>query len=219
MRISTHGRPVRPARLLSAMAAIVAAGAAGLAVTGPAAAAARPAPAIAARPQTGPGHATLIPRPGSRADDSFPLTNYNSGKCLGTTNGGSNVNAIQWSCNGNPDQQWHWGDTLGGYVIDPNGDFIAAYPLMNGNNNQCLGVLGGSTKEGANVVAWSCNGHDDQYWALDPLITCTKNGAAYNPFINLNSGQVLGVSGNSTSNGASAVQWDYQNACNNQFWG
>ena len=38
------------------------------------------------------------------------------------------------------------------------------------------------------------------------------------PIENLYTRYVIGVAGNSTSNGASVVQWAYQNLCNNQFW-
>jgi len=44
-------------------------------------------------------------------------------------------------------------------------------------------------------------------------------GKDYRYFVNLNSGLVLGVSGNSTAQGAPVVQWANQGTLNNQLWG
>ena len=132
------------------------------------------------------------------------LVNYNSHLCLGIAGGRANARAVQWNCNNSANQAWHWGAEYGnsGY-----------YQLVNGDN-QCLGIRGGSTAVGAQVVGWNClPGHRDQYW-YTPGLTC--NG--YYPIANLKSGQVVGVSGNSRSNGANVIQWTYQKTCNNQFW-
>jgi hypothetical protein len=158
---------------------------------------------------------TSLPSPGST--DAFQVYNYNSGLCLGITGGEDKAPAVQWTCLGtsHPDQYWHWGTTVGGYVVDPDGNVLPAYQLINGDG-ECLGIEGGETTEGADAVGWTClgTGHPDQYWALDTYISCS----GYNPLIDLNSGYVLGVLGNSTKVGASVVQWAYQGVCNNQFW-
>jgi endoglucanase len=146
-----------------------------------------------------------LPAPGASAA-SFEVINYNSGLCLGVSGGKNDQDAVQWTCNGHADQQWHWGSQ--------NASYPGWYQLVN-NVGSCLGVTGGSASEGARVVGWTCDGstHYDQYWAPQ-----AENCGGYVPLENLNSGYVLGVSGNSTAVGADIVQYAYQGVCNNQFW-
>ena len=133
------------------------------------------------------------------------IVNFNSGDCLGITGGADDAPAVQWTCNGAPDQTWKAGDEYGdtGY-----------FQLVNGDG-QCLGVLGGSTGEGASVYGWTCLGpsHPDQYWTW-----ATSSVNDYRYLVNLNSGLVLGVLGNSTAQGAPVVQWANQGTENNQLW-
>jgi hypothetical protein len=209
---SGHRRWARPSRLLSAAAAVLAAVACGLGATGPAGAATAAGPhRTAALPRAS---LTAVPASGVRPDQSFEVINLNSGKCLGTSAGQDNADAVQWTCNGAANQQWHWGNSYGGSLY---------YQLKNGNdggNDQCLGISAGSAKEGADAVAWTCGGtsHPDQYWYAVDVTGCGT------VLYNLNSSYVLGVAGNSKADGAHAVQWAYQGACgynqsnNNQFW-
>ena len=132
------------------------------------------------------------------------LVNYNSHLCLGIAGGRSDARAVQWNCNNSANQAWHWGTEYGN----------SGYDQLITGDGQCLGVRGGSTVVGAQVVGWNClPGHRDQYWYM-PSLSCS----GYYPIANLNSGQVVGVTGNSKSNGANVIQWPYQNKCNNQFW-
>jgi hypothetical protein len=94
------------------------------------------------------------------------------------------------------------------------------YQIVN-DHNQCLGVAGGSTAQGARVVGWNCLGtsHPDQYWMVNFGYSCsTANSPLYYPIFNYKSNRVLGVSGNSTAVGAAVVIWDFQLTCNNQYW-
>jgi hypothetical protein len=148
-------------------------------------------------PNPGSKYGTLIP---------FDVFNYNSGLCLGISGDANDQPAVQWGCNVNADQRWHWGSQ--------NSSYPGWYQLVNANGS-CLGITGGSLNQGAQAVGWSCLGssHYDQYWTPLPY-SC--NG--YIPLEDLNSGYVLGVSGNSKTQGAAVVQWGYQGVCNNQFW-
>jgi hypothetical protein len=193
-RLRTEGR-----RTL-ALAALPVIAAAAVLATSPVSAQASAAPAVAPR-HTG-GH-------GLRPDTAFPpgafsLLNYNSLLCLGINSSGD---AGQWYCTYQNDQAWHQGAQYGssGY-----------YQVINAKG-QCLGVSGASKSEGARVVGFSClSTHKDQYWTVRTSVSCS----GYYPVYNYNSGLVLGVSGNSLSNGAAVVQWPYQGKyCNNQFWG
>jgi hypothetical protein len=163
-----------------------------------------------------PGHGSRpVHHPRSAVPDvntsaSFQIFNWNSGLCLGIYQGHHDAPALQWGCNGNPDQSWHWGN--------PDFPGSAWYQLVNGDG-QCLGVAGGSLSEGARVVGWDCLGpnHPDQYWTPDG--NQTGLCGAYSYLDNGNStGYVLGVGGNSTAWGAPVVQWEPQGVCNNQFW-
>ncbi len=83
-----------------------------------------------------------------------------SGKCLGISGGSTalGAQAVQWDCNGNPDQTWYFrwtGRNNGGWPI---------YNIVDYNSGLCLGVSGGSTSVGANVIQWTCNGNSDQEW-------------------------------------------------------
>jgi hypothetical protein len=139
-------------------------------------------------------------------DSSFEVINYNSGLCLGISGDKNDSNAVQWGCNGHADQTWHWGSQ--------NPSYPGWYQLINANGS-CLGVLSGSTSQGAQIVGWSClgSGHLDQYWT--PV---NASCSGYVPLANLHSGYVMGVTGNSFNQNANVIQWAYQGVCNNEFW-
>jgi Ricin-type beta-trefoil lectin domain-like len=205
-RASAETVAVRPAPIAgrSAIKRVAAATMIAVATTAAAALTCLPAVAASAVPATVGIHDGAIDASLHLSAYGEYLVNYNSHLCLGIAGGRANARAVQWNCNNSANQAWHWGAEYGnsGY-----------YQLANGDN-QCLGILGGSTAVGAQVVGWSClPGHRDQYWYM-PGLTC--NGDY--PIANLKSGQVVGVSGNSRSNGANVIQWPYQKKCNNQFW-
>jgi hypothetical protein len=133
--------------------------------------------------------------------------------CLGITGGDSNAPAVQWTCDaGHPDQEWYEGAEYG---------TTGFYQLKNATGSgQCLGVAAASTAEGAQVVGWDClPSHLDQYWY--PLASC--GDGAYEAWLNLGAWTagkeyVFGVTGNSNAVGAPVILWQYQGACNNQYW-
>src|ERR1700761_36798 len=135
----------------------------------------------------------------SAAPSTFDLVNYVSHYCLGITGGASDAAAIQWACTESADQTWHWGSQYG----------TSGYDQLINNNNQCLSIAGSSTAEGADVVTAACNLHRlDQYWST------IYYGGGYSWFVNYNSGQVIGVLGGSTAQGAAIVQWVWQDSPN-----
>lgn len=191
------GKP-RRLRLLVIASVIGLGGALGLAAAPASAATAQHASTPSA---TGSGQAARITA-GTPID---AIVNYHSGLCLGITGGEDDAAAVQWTCNGHPDQQWSVGGTnSAGY-----------YQLVN-DDGECLGVAGGATAANSEVVGWSCLGtsHQDQYWYVDTSISC----GGYYPIYNYKSGRVLGVSANSTAVGAAVVIYGFQDTCNNQFW-
>jgi hypothetical protein len=120
--------------------------------------------------------------PANAASADFTVINAQQEMCM-TSGGASDTVATEYSCNYSPNQYWYWDDEDGG---------TGYYQLRNEATNQCLGVLGGSTAKGAEVVVWQClgTGHPDQYWQEQQLYPF--NGVTFTLF-NANSGQVLQV--------------------------
>jgi hypothetical protein len=194
-RLGTWGR-----RTL-ALAALPVIAATAVLATSPASAQASVTPAVAPRHAAGHGRPDTSFPPGT-----FTFVNYNSSLCLGINGSGD---AGQWPCTYVNDQAWHQGAQYGN----------SGYFQVINVNGQCLGVSGASRSQGARVVGFRCiSSHPDQYWTVNTSVTCIKSGITFYPIINKNSGQVLGVAGNSLSRSAAVVQWPYQSICNNQFW-
>jgi len=150
----------------------------------------------------------LNPLP-AKAADGTPLWNWNARKCLGVL-GGNMTNGtpvVQWTCNGNPDQQWQV--TVGG----------AWAQIRNIQNpGKCLGVINSTTYNGSNLVIWDCNGNLDQSWALQfhtvaSPIECfniyNENAWLAALFVLGASPKVVGILGADPGDGAQAVLWDY----------
>jgi len=146
-------------------------------------------------------------RPGivSAQADYWTWRNANSGKCLGVAGGNmtNGTKIVQWDCLGpsHPDQYW-----------SPVGINDGAYYQFHNlsNPNKCLGVPGGSTNAGAQLVIWDCLGqdHPDQFWAVISASYLNPNDSDF-VIVNNNSSLVIGVGGGLTSNGAPVVQWPW----------
>ncbi len=81
-----------------------------------------------------------------------------SGKCIGTDLGDAPVGGyiVQSRCVGSPGQLWVRKDAIGGYVF------------QNVANHLCLDVPRGSLANGAQLIAWVCNGGTNQAWRYMP---------------------------------------------------
>ena len=107
------------------------------------------------------------------------------------------------------------------YSAAPGTGTVQEYYADFNYSGMCVGVAGGSTSNGANLVTWECNGSNDQSWQLKKA---EDYGAPYTGcyvFINQNSGQVMGVAGGTVNNGAKVIQWPfYQSPAfhADQFW-
>lgn len=69
-----------------------------------------------------------------------------------------------WPCATGNDRIWHWDYNSGLNRFDASNNEY--FRLMN-NNGQCLGVAGGSTTQGSQVVGATCVNHNDQFWFWD----------------------------------------------------
>jgi hypothetical protein len=167
------------------------------------------APASTPRYVTVPGPASTT---AVSATDPFSLVNLGAdGKCLGINSSGD---AGDWTCTFANDQSWHTG-------LQWDGD--SGFYQFKNTGGQCLGVSGASMAAGARVVGFTClTSHMDQYWALIPYSNaCEGSDCAY-VVEDLNSGDILGVAGGSTANGAAVVQWPWDgvttDSAANQVW-
>jgi hypothetical protein len=131
--------------------------------------------------------------------------NLNSRKYLDVSNVSHDNGATlhQWAYTGALNQWW---DTRNNNSFG--GSF---FQLASANSGKCMGIIGGGTGQGAQVVQWDCYGrdHPDQYWAYVPTGAYVGDNPVWE-IVNLNTGMCLGVTGGSTSIGAPVVQW----ACN-----
>jgi phosphoribosyl-AMP cyclohydrolase len=114
----------------------------------------------------------------ANATTYYTLYNPSTTLCL-TSGGDTDTPATEYSCNGSENQEWYWGSEEGTSGFSE---------FKNRTTGQCLGVLGGSTAAGAEVVVWSCqSGAENQYWnaetgyfvaSPDWLVFFNYNGAS-----------------------------------------
>ncbi|MEV5748165.1 RICIN domain-containing protein [Actinoallomurus sp. NPDC052308] len=103
---------------------------------------------------------------------------------------------VQWSCyNGRANNQQF--QTI--YYKTWKG--VKEVQIMNMHSRLCLSVNGKSTKNGAYVNQWSCNGADNTLWAI------YKADSSSYVLQNMWSGKCLDVAGNSNKNGAWLTQY------------
>jgi Ricin-type beta-trefoil lectin domain len=135
------------------------------------------------------------------------IVNVGSHLCLGITGGKQDAEAVQYTCEAAANQEWYWGSTISSVFRQLKNRAF--------NGDQCLGVAGGSTGEGAEVVGWTClgTGHPDQYWWAE----VDGADAPIGPIENYHSHRILGVSGASTKAGAEIVQWNWTGAANQEW--
>lgn len=126
------------------------------------------------------------------------FVNFSVDRCIGIAGGNAGI----YTCTFINDQAWKViaSKTVGGNI----------YAQVENQKGQCLGV------SKTRVVGQACRStNNDQYW--NNTLKGVVCGAAA-PVVNLGTGDVVGVAGGSTANGAAVVIFAYQAKCNNQFW-
>jgi hypothetical protein len=125
------------------------------------------------------------------------ITNAGSGLCLGIqgSSTSSGASAEQGYCSGTPTQTW----SIRAQVRDSRG--YVATQFENGAH-LCLGVHGGSTSSGAQVVQGTCSGRSDhsQFWFV------FANGDGTYRVVNYKSSLCMGIQGSSVASGAKVLQ-------------
>ncbi len=140
-------------------------------------------------------------------NSEYQITNVNSGLSLDVAgeSTASGANVIQYTWSGNINQLWKVKPQAGGYfTISP------VHAISN-----CLHTNG--TSGGSNVNVQSCISPvaDSQLYQLE-LHSSTITSATYT-LTNFNSGKLMEVQGNSTTNGANIHQWQDTGADNQQW--
>lgn len=164
--------------------------------------------AVALAPVVAAGLLITVQAPtASAATFTAELVARNSQKCV-SVDGASTQNGaamVQWDCGDAPNQQWKFVATSAGY-----------YTLRAVNSEKCMAVSSASTQNGAAVVQWGdCQGAGsygtNQEWRL------VQKDSGYFSVEARHSGKCLSVSGASTQNGATLVQWDCVEGTNQHF--
>lgn len=126
------------------------------------------------------------------------IKSMSSGKCVSVLGWSKSNGAhiVQWNCyNGRANNQQFqviYYDTWKG---------ATEVQIKNMYSHRCLSVAGKSTKNGAYVNQWTCNGADNTLWSI-----YKANPYSY-VLINMWSGKCLNVAGNSMKNGAWLIQY------------
>ncbi|HEX6277035.1 MAG TPA: PQQ-dependent sugar dehydrogenase [Polyangiaceae bacterium] len=104
----------------------------------------------------------------------------------------SGADIIQWSCNGQTNQQFsfvHLGSGI--------------YEIRAIHSNLCMGVVGNSSANGADVVQLTCNSQSGQRWLVRPV---SGQAGVFELLAQTGTERCLSVSGSSTTAGADIVQ-------------
>lgn len=127
----------------------------------------------------------------------FRLRNLNAGyKCMGVEGGEVNTlsRVLLWDCldgSAGGDQTW---------LIDTASASLAVKNYE--NPYYCLGIMGGSRSQGAQVVVAPCDNTANQRWHMEGSSEC----GGY-ILVNNSSEMLASVEGRSTANGAPIIQW------------
>jgi hypothetical protein len=152
--------------------------------------------------------------------DPFTFTgswgNLNALKCLGVLNGDMTPGtaAVQWTCDNSSNQSW---------ILQTPGGLTNSFVTTMENSadpSKCLGVLGGATTDGSNLVIWGCNGSPDQAWWFQQVTApnVTFPFGCYS-IVNVKANpKVLGILGANPSNFGQAVIWDPIPGHPDQVW-
>jgi glucose/arabinose dehydrogenase len=115
----------------------------------------------------------------------------------------SGADVIQWTCNGQNNQQWQFIHVGSGI-----------YEIRAVHSNLCLGVVGNSATNGADVVQLTCNASSGQRWLVRPV---TGLSGVFELLAQTGTSRCLDVFGASTAAGADIIQWGCHGGANQRF--
>ena len=136
---------------------------------------------------------------------TYRLINRGTGKPFGVSGASTSDGAqiIQWTADGDPDQQWTLANAGNGY-----------YNIIDVNSGKALDDPNGSTSNGTQMQQWTIGGTGDsnQQWQLTPL------GNGYYTITNRTSGLVLDLTGGGIGDNTAIQQWASSSGNFNQQW-
>jgi len=133
---------------------------------------------------------------------NFHLVNRNSGKYL-DVNGDStadNASLIQFSSNGQADQEWNFVSAGSGFC-----------KIVNLNSGRLINIPGATTTLGTQLIQYHDDNGTNSQWQLNAL------GGGYYTIVSRSDGQYIDVQSDSTANSAAIVQWT-SNGQTDQQW-
>lgn len=130
------------------------------------------------------------------------LVNRNSGKYLDVSNDSTadSANIVQYTSNGQADQEWYLEDAGGGY-----------FKIVNRNSGKLLNIPGPTTAQGTQLIQYHDDGNSNSQWSL------TSIAGGYYDIVSRYDGLDVDVSGASTADNAAVIQWP-NNGGTNQQW-
>lgn len=150
------------------------------------------------------GTLRLLAKPRIRLAAS-EIINANSGKCLEVFHSQKQNEAKvdQYRCNGTKTQFWKLA-LVGSFKGNP------VYELINANSGKCADVYRAWTRDGAQVIQYTCKRSSNQYW-----IAAVSKG--YYVYVSYKSRKVLEVFRSSKADYGKVDQWT-GNGTMNQLW-
>ena len=132
----------------------------------------------------------------------YKIVNRNSGKNLDVSNDSTSNNALilQYTNNGQNDQQWSFADAGSGYC-----------KIINRNSGKLLNIPGPTTTQGTQLIQYVDDGNANSQWSL------TAVGGGYYDIVSRYDGQNIDVQGASTSDSAPVIQWSNNGGANQQW--
>ena len=132
----------------------------------------------------------------------YKIVNRNSGKNLDVQSDSTAdlATIVQYTDNGQADQQWSFQDAGGGYC-----------KIVNRNSGKLINIPGPTTTSNTQLIQYLDDGNSNSQWALNAV------GGGYYTIASRYDNQNVDVGGGSTADNAAVIQWP-NNGGYNQEW-
>lgn len=127
--------------------------------------------------------------------------NWNSGKCMDVSNGGSANGTVIW--------QWTCDLLNQNQLFVNNSSGFQTYIFKNPRTGKCIDGFRG---HGNDIVLWTCDGTTTQIWGAVQL----QRPGEYR-FYNLQTNECIAVKGAGTASGVHIINWTCQGTTS-QYW-
>lgn len=130
------------------------------------------------------------------------IVNRNSGKYLDVSSDSTADSAtiVQYTSNGQDDQQWSLQDAGSGYV-----------KLANRHSGKLINIPGPTTTQGTQLIQYHDDGNSNSQWSLISI------SGGYLSIVSRYDGQYVDVQGGSSADNAPVIQWASNGGANQQW--